>query len=186
MTCPACGGGRTLTLDRTPDGLRVRRCAGCSGCWLRSEDYWRWRANDPSITGPSGRSDGGPAPDPDADRPGFRTCPEDSYMLARIRVGGPPAFSIEQCRHCSGTWFDPGEWESLVSRGLSDELYELLSEEWQERFRAGGREAAEPEQWLKRLGESDFSRISEVKEWLDHHPKRSELYAFLRFHDRAV
>lgn len=184
MTCPACGGGRTLALDRTPDGLRVRRCPACSGCWLRSEDYWRWRANHPTSTDPVEWSDVGPVPDSDADRRGFRTCPEDDYLLARVRVGGSPAFSIEQCRHCSGVWFDQGEWESLVARGLSDELYELLSEEWQEKFRASRRAAAEQEQWQQRLSESDFSRISEIKEWLDGHPKRGELYAYLRFHHR--
>jgi hypothetical protein len=34
------------------------------------------------------------------------------------------------------------------------------------------------------LDDADRERITEMREWLDAHPQRSELYAFLRFHER--
>ena len=118
--------------------------------------------------------------------PGLRFCPEDGYVLARYEVGSPHAFLIDQCRNCAGVWCDPGEWEALSEGGLAEHLHLILSEEWQDELAAAGRAAAEGEQWLRQLGAEDLTRISEIKAWLDGHPKRSELYAFLRVHERAV
>ena len=81
---------------------------------------------------------------------------------------------------------DAGEWEALVAAGFGDRLHLILSADWQDEIRATARDAAEAERWRTRLGEEDLARITETKEWLDSHPKRSELYAILRFHERAI
>jgi len=183
MKCPACGSDRNLQIATLSEGLRGRACPDCGGRWVRSEDYWRWRSQKPEIAVQPGRSPTtGGEPQPAAPR----FCPDDGYLLARFEVGPPHAFAIDQCRHCSGVWLDAGEWESLAAGGLADRLHLILSDEWQEELWAAERSAVEQRQWLRQLGEADLARITEVKEWLDHHPKRSQLYAFLRFHERAV
>lgn len=180
MNCPSCDSSRTLQVETVSSGLRCRECPECHGRWLRSDDYWRWRSRDPEpgvspTESPSGE-----------DGTGLRWCPEDGYLLARFHVGPPHGFSIEQCRTCSGVWFDRGEWEALLEGGLVLRLNHILSEEWQDELRAQRRASLEEEQWERQLGRESLQRIREIKEWLDSHPKRSELYAFLRFHERAV
>jgi len=117
---------------------------------------------------------------------GLRLCPEDGYALAGFEVGPPHGFHIDQCRTCSGVWLDAGEWEALSDGGLADRLHLILSEEWQDELQAAYRDAEEGERWRGRLGPADLARISEIKEWMDEHPKRGELYAFLRFHERTA
>ena len=106
--------------------------------------------------------------------------------MERFEVGAPHAFLIDQCRHCSGVWLDAGEWEALCDGGLADRLHLILSEEWQDELHSARRDIEDGELWHRELGASDFQRISEIKKWMDAHPKRSELYAFLKFHEGAV
>jgi Zn-finger nucleic acid-binding protein len=151
---------------------------------MRSADYWRWRAQRESAE-PEARPRATTIA-ADLETSGIRFCPEDGYLLARFLVGSPHAFAIDQCRNCSGAWFDAGEWEALLEGGLAHYLHLVLSEDWQDDLRRALVEAKEHQQWLRQLGEADLARIAETKEWLDAHPKRSELYAFLRLHERAV
>ena len=184
MICPGCSAHRTLELESLPEGLRVRRCPACGGRWLRSDDYWRWRTGRQREAAPPEAfpSDVSGEPEP----PKLRFCPEDGYLLARFQVGPPHSFALDQCRTCSGVWLDAGEWEALAAGGLADRLHLILSEEWQDQLRPAGRAATEERQWARQLGEADLARITEIKAWLDGHPKRSQLYAYLRFHERAV
>lgn len=183
MDCPACSVRHTLRVVRAEDAPPIHRCPACGGTWLRSADYWRWRAEHPRNV---------PPPSPDeislerSEEPELKSCPEDAYVLARFRVGPGDSFSIDQCRTCGGVWFDPGEWGLLEDEGLHLHLHHVLSEEWEEELKEVERRRDERERWIRQLGEENFERISEVKAWLDDHPKRSELYAFLRFHERAV
>lgn len=183
MKCPLCTGHKVLQLHETPRGLRLRQCSNCEGRWVRSDDYWRWRANVENQ-----RQDPPSDPPPELAQigePEVRFCPEDGYVLARFDVGPDQAFWIDQCRNCAGVWLDAGEWEHLVHAGLSDRLHLILSADWQDELRKAMRGDTERQQWLRQLGEADLARIAEIKEWLDDHPKRSQLYAYLRFHERA-
>ena len=181
MKCPRCPSRPTLRRTREPLELMSHECPDCHGRWLRSDSYWRWvaKGNAPDAAATELR----PARADDAR--GIRFCPEDGYVLAPYSVGDPLAFAVDQCRTCSGVWFDGGEWESLLEHGLAARLDDILSEDWQDELREAHDERRETEQWRRQLGD-DLDRIQEIKTWLDDHPKRSELYAFLRIHERVV
>ena len=182
MTCPACKSESELRLETVDGGLRVRECPTCEGRWVRSDDYWRWWSK-------VGEAAPSPHPTPEAtvpEEPELRFCPEDGYILARFHVGSSHPFMIDQCRNCSGVWLDGGEWEALQAGGLSNRMHLILSEEWQDDLRKAQRESIEEEGWLRRLGEADLARIRDIREWMNSHPKRSELYAFLKVHERVV
>jgi len=36
------------------------------------------------------------------------------------------------------------------------------------------------ESFRRRLGDADYARAQELRSWLDAHPKRSELFAYLQ------
>jgi len=184
MKCPACSTDQTLQVSTAPEGLRTRRCPSCDGCWVRSQDYWRWMSQRVAESSPAPVES---IPTSGAPRElGHRFCPEDGYTLERFEVGAPHAFLIDQCGNCSGAWLDAGEWEALCEGGLADRLHLILSEEWQDQLQAARRDDGDGARWSRELGPADLARITEIKEWLDEHPKRGELYAFLRFHERAM
>jgi hypothetical protein len=82
-------------------------------------------------------------------------------------------------------WLDPEEWEILGQHGLHEHLYDLLDAEWQDQLRRVEQTEAEQARYLRRLGPQDLERIQEVRDWLDAHPKKSELYAYLQYSTRA-
>ncbi len=170
-----------LETASTPEGLRVRECPTCGGRWVRSDDYWRWRAHAtepwPTATDDAGFSTHEPEPT------AFRFCPEDNYLLTRYQVGPPHSFSIDQCRSCSGIWLDAGEWEALMRGGLAIKLRSILSQAWQDEIRAAPSAESDEERWRGQLALADLERITEIKAWLDRHPKRNHLYAYLRSKD---
>jgi len=183
MTCPVCTHGSTLQTTTTPEGLRVRECPTCGGRWVRSDDYWRWRAH---ATEPWPNATDAPELAPsEPESKGFRFCPEDNYLLTRYQVGPPHSFSIDQCRSCSGIWLDAGEWEALIRGGLAVKLRTILSQAWQDEIRGNHAPQTDEERWRGQLALADLERIAEIKAWLDRHPKRNHLYAYLRSKETA-
>ncbi|MEM7417464.1 MAG: zf-TFIIB domain-containing protein [Gemmatimonadota bacterium] len=168
-----------MAQETTSEGLRNKACGACGGRWVELSDYWRWRASGVETEGSVATTS-----IVLAEEALFRACPSDGYRLAQYDVGDPLAFSLDQCRNCGGVWFDGGEWESLIAHRLSDQLPLILSDEWQSRVQEAARRDLERKQWERQLG-ADLGRIEEIKSWLDEHPKRSELYAFLNVHGRV-
>ena len=181
MNCPSCTPRRGLSPSASPDGARFHHCARCDGRWIRTADYWRWRARA-TLSEPDTRQAPSSMP-AEIERSGLRFCPDDGYLLTRFLVGSPHSFTIDQCRNCGGAWFDTGEWETLLDGGLATQLHRILSDEWQDRLHRVDRETQDPEPWVLEFDDADRRRILEIKEWLDGHPDGPELYAFLRFHE---
>ena len=45
-------------------------------------------------------------------------------------------------------------------------------------------EQSTEDNFRRRLGDEDYRRAQEIREWLDPHPKRSELFAYLQLRHR--
>lgn len=182
MKCPICETSRELQVRRPEPRLGARSCTECGGMWIRAADYWRWRAQ---------REPGQRLGEPqeivvvDVDQRVAKLCPEDGSFLGRYRIGTGNSLTVDQCSHCAGVWLDPEEWEILGQHGLHEHLYDLLDAEWQDQLRRVEQTEAEQARYLRRLGPQDLERIQEVRDWLDAHPKKSELYAYLQYSTRA-
>ena len=181
MRCPVCKPPQSLEPDSLEEGqLASRRCPNCNGHWIRTADFWKWRArrqNAPELPAPEAST----APPEPA---GLRICPDCDYVLARYQVGRGLGFSVDRCRNCEGAWLDGGEWEALRSRNLHDDLPLIFDEAWQRSARRAMQEQATEDNFRRRLGDEDFQRAQEIREWLDPHPKRSELFAYLQMRHR--
>jgi Zn-finger nucleic acid-binding protein len=99
--------------------------------------------------------------------------------LARYRVVRDAPFTLDRCRNCHGVWFDRDEWQLLAARGLAVRLDDVFSDEWQRDIRQAEQAAAIERMFENRLGAAEFLRAREVRDWLNIHPKKSDVLAYL-------
>jgi hypothetical protein len=85
---------------------------------------------------------------------------------------------------CEGVWLDADEWSALRAGEFHRHLHEIFTDEWQERIRKATDRERHEAQWQRQLGSADYRRIRHIKNWLEEHSKRSELYAYLGVHER--
>lgn len=178
MKCPACQHRGFQRVSLAPD-LPALRCRGCGGHWLQARHYRRWLDARPA-------SKGRPAPDHPGDsdalgddsRPG-KLCPDDGHFLVHRRVGRDIPFHLDRCGYCGGVWFDRGEWELLRSHGLHNDLHLIFTDAWQAKLRQEKRRDTERQRLIDAVGEQDYRRLVQVRDWVAHHPKRHELLSYL-------
>ncbi len=108
--CPRCGG--SLAYDYLEE-TRIERCAVCGGTTLDRDRIRKIRL----------RRSRKPAPDPspavsteDAARPDL-TCPRCRVTTARKFFSCERPIMIDECPRCRLIYLDPGELETLISRG---------------------------------------------------------------------
>lgn len=182
MQCPVCQPARWLEATPLEEGRLVAYgCPGCGGRWIRSADYWRWRA----LHGPNLPEVAAPVPPTAVETAGLHLCPDCGYVLGRFRVGHGLPFHVERCRNCEGAWLDGGEWDALKARNLHDDLPLMFDDAWQREVRAQASAQATEESFRRRLGDADYARAREVRAWLDGHPRRSEVFAYLQLDARG-
>src|SRR4051812_5723131 len=158
MNCPVDNGPLTRT-ELAPD-LPAFDCSRCRGRWLRYGDYLGWRerqgADVPETPDQSGTTAYAPEPATPA-----RRCPDCGRFLTRFSVGHGIPFTLDQCGQCNGVWLDEREWETLVSRGLHDDLHEMFGPGWQHGVRTEEQRRLTDAQFTRQLGEPDFARVRE-------------------------
>jgi hypothetical protein len=76
-------------------------------------------------------------------------------------------------------WFDRDEWAYLRSRSQHDEVHLFFSDPWQEKLRAEETRQRMEQIYLDRFGAEDYARLKELRAWLDQHPQRGALLAYL-------
>ncbi|MBD3241460.1 MAG: hypothetical protein GF331_12800 [Chitinivibrionales bacterium] len=176
MQCPSCGSSDHAHKVLEED-LHVIACNGCGGYWLRATEYWQWL-----------RRHGPPRPEKqpdtaitvtDSKRP--KTCPECGTILTAYQVGHGADFAIEHCALCGGVWFDKNEWEALHSRNLHDHVHRIFAASWQHALRATEAAKTHEQRVHTLLGDQDYERARELKEWLRSHPRRAVILAYLEW-----
>ncbi len=76
-------------------------------------------------------------------------------------------------------WFDRNEWEVLKSRNLHDDVHTIFTAFWQSGVRKEEMRKNLDYMYLTKFGEEDYAEIKRVRAWLDEHPRRTELLAYL-------
>lgn len=174
MRCPVCKGD-ALESVRLESGLPANHCPSCSGHWISGRDYWSWLdAHGPNL---GEKTYEGPEITV-ADTEQAKLCPECSRIMLRYAVGHGTDFSLDHCSSCNGVWLDRGEWESLKGRNLHDDVNAILTVPWQTAARKEERKRHLERIYAKRFGD-DFEEMKRVRAWLDGHPHRDTILAFL-------
>jgi hypothetical protein len=78
---------------------------------------------------------------------------------------------------------DPHEWEVLIDRNLHDNLNEFFTRPWQDHLHAAETRNHLDGIYLEKLGDTDYARIKEIREWLRNHPRHGMLLAYLQAED---
>jgi Zn-finger nucleic acid-binding protein len=158
-------------------GLEAFRCPESGGHWIPLRSYSLWLQAPGNRT--ARRSDD-PPPElvGDANRPPL-FCPESGALLVRYRVGRGLPFQIDRSPVTAGVWLDRGEWEALEKNGLHDELHRIFTAPYQREIRKEAYEESLRTAFSERIGEGDFPRVVEFREWMHGHPRAADIRAFL-------
>jgi len=176
MKCPVC---KTEELGLCPleSNLISGHCDKCGGNWIPLSEYWKWREQ---------RKEGLPAsegqtipPNPVTSALIAKLCPECNKILIKYRVGHGANFSLDQCGDCGGVWLDKDEWEALKARSLHNDIHLIFTAPWQDKVRSQESRRAQEELYRKKFGDEDFNEIQRMKGWIDRHPLKEEILAYL-------
>ena len=179
MNCPICKAEKLepSTLNST---LAAQTCPKCAGHWIDSANYWKWleelkATGEPRPAPETAAANGTKLLSVNDSGPG-KFCPGCGRFLTRAKPGHGLDFFLNRCAGCGGIWLDANEWENLKSIGLHDDIHFIFSDSWQ----AEAERTKQHEQLLaEKLGDEALTEIKRIKTWLDSHPKRAELYAYL-------
>jgi Zn-finger nucleic acid-binding protein len=108
MKCPKC---KTETLNQfAVQGVRVDRCASCSGIWFDARELTQLLAEDGQRVASLRR---GSAKDEAGGKKGI--CPRDAAELLRVFSAIDRSVILDACPECHGIWLDGGEFEKLFA-----------------------------------------------------------------------
>ena len=176
MKCPVCGTA-DLAGREMESGLLASGCPDCGGNWINSFQYWKWR----EVHGPDlpERPPEAETSTPVDENGRGKLCPECGHILLPYKVGHDLPFSLDRCGNCGGMWFDGSEWEALRGRNLHDDVHFIFGRSWQAEVAKREREATHEEILRARFGGEDLEQLRRIKVWLESHPSKDAMLAFL-------
>lgn len=176
--CPMCKQAE-LHLIHHDDQPPVSECSACGGAWLRANEYARWLK-----TQTPGKYDLADSTDasrryPVIDSNQAAVCPDCGHFLRKYKVASTIDFQLDRCSNCNGAWLDKNEWQVLHAAGLHDEIHFIFTQPWQKHIQNEVAARKFETIYLERFGEEDYARIKELRRWLQEHPNRNMLIAYL-------
>ena len=176
MKCPVCN-TVALALFELQTNVVARKCASCGGLWLGSQEFSNWI--EAIQTGKATESANPATPAPTNEPKTAKICPGCGHLMTRYKVGHTLSFSLDRCGNCGGTWFDGNEWETLRGGPLWDQIHLIFSPAWQNQIRREDQAEHLRAQFAAKLGPADFAESNRIKLWLDGHPHRETILAYL-------
>ncbi|CAN5712352.1 hypothetical protein BH11VER1_BH11VER1_26330 [soil metagenome] len=157
--------------------LNAYECPESQGVWIPLQSYFNWLQKHAATIKPL------PAdyvPDViEDDTQEVLFCPESGCILARYKVGRGFDFHVDRSPLTGGVWLNQGEWDALKSMELHDDLHLIFTAHYQQRVRSESFEYNLLKSFQDRIGEEDFPKVAEFRNWLLDHPKKRDIQAFL-------
>jgi len=184
MKCPQCK-GYSLEPKELEPGLVAGACAKCDGTLISLMNYRYWA--DQLIPSDSGRepqvSDqvllGENEIKEVEDTSQAQVCPKCSKLMTKFQIGLMTSNRIDMCNNCDEAWLDKGEWKLLKQLDLAEKLPKIFTEAWQRNIRLQRQAILQKERYSALLGEEDFEKLDEFKQWLVKHPEREQMKQYL-------
>ena len=179
MKCPVCK-ENTLNPIELLQGLPANQCSNCQGVFLPANAYMTWKK---TLGRDLPDKEGELQIDPSWEVKDLKICPDCGHIMANYKVLPGIEFYIDRCRSCNGMWLDHNEWEVLIDRNLHDNINEFFTRPWQDHLHAAETKNHLEAIYAEKLGEDDYAHLKHIREWLNQHPRRSMLLAFLQAED---
>ncbi|NRB40775.1 MAG: hypothetical protein HRU20_20275 [Pseudomonadales bacterium] len=180
MQCVQCKGYDLFPFE-LEKGLLGAQCKSCEGTLLSLFNYRFWAQNQPELA-TENQSDA-IKPEPVEDQSTAKQCPKCSRLMVKYRLSHKVNNRLDYCLACDEVWLDKNEWSLFSQLKLPVQLPQLLTDSWQRQLREEQRAAALKKTYVDLVGEDDFSKVFEFKQWLDQHAHNAELRHFLTIRD---
>lgn len=179
MKCPV---DKTDTLGSISliEGLPAMQCSTCGGVWIDSNTYLVWRRTSGADLP---KKSIGVKVDSTWDVDELKLCPNSGHIMGRYKILADTDFHLDRCGHCNGIWFDKNEWDALVEMGLHDNANEFFTHPWQDDIRTSEARSHMENLYLEKFGAEDYEHIKQVRAWMNKHPRRGMLLAYLQADD---
>ncbi len=174
MNCYSCR-DQALKPIKLAQGLPARQCDKCGGTHIDLLNYRSWRDSGQSLDQNMPSKNVAPA-----DNSKALACQKCSRIMLKYRIATDFENHIDLCTTCDDAWLDGGEWQLLQYLELHNKLAHIMTEPWQRNLHRETAEENFNDHYLDLLGEVDLRKVKEVSEWLKHHPKRDELFDYMR------
>ncbi len=174
MKCPSCSDG-VLSPTALEPGLPALSCGRCGGVLLSMLSYRMWLEQRGKDAGSGAKAQ----PEEVSDTTRAISCPKCHKLMSKFRIDADNANRLDSCGYCGELWVDGGEWELLGSLDLTHNISSILSQPWQRQVARQEAEGAYEERLRVRLGEADYTRASEFRDWLRGHEEREAIMLYL-------
>lgn len=175
MNCPRCK-DTALSIAMLEDKLPYHTCGHCEGGLLSLTIYREWIERYPSIVSAVSVSQDKVQVQ---DTKRATLCPRCHRIMLRYKCAADSEHGLNFCAGCDEIWLDGNEWEFLKQKNLHDKVPGIFTEPWQRRLRNESSRKRFEQLYLSKLGAEEYDKVRRVKEWLDQHPKRSAVLAYL-------
>jgi len=177
-SCPGCI-KTDLKLTHLDHDLPAHSCTVCGGAWVQAHQYHAWLNDNPPITSKPAWSNEGIAPQLITDADYAKICPDCGRFLRRYKFWPDDNLHLEHCSACHGVWIGPFEVLAVRQKNLWGKINLIFTGRWQQRFREAETRRRFEKMYLEKFGERDYDAIKRIRRWLEKHPKRSSLMAYL-------
>lgn len=157
-------------------GLKTHHCHDCCGNWLRLGDYIEWHTHNHLVSDDKNTTNSYLEVN-DSTNP--KLCPDCSRILTVYKISNNLKLRLEHCAFCNGIWFDKNEWETLKENNLHDKIDKFFTDSWQKNLRDEERRTYFENFYTRKFGTEDYTKIKQIREWLDNSENKSMLLAYL-------
>jgi len=152
------------------------KCPGCGGNWIRGAEYWKWlEKHGPNLPELAEQNNNLSLTEPG----NYIDCPECRFRMVKYLVGHGLGFTLDHCEGCKGIWLDKNEWEALKKRNLHDDINSMFTAFWQRGAQKEARKKFLEKIYTDRFGADNYAEIKRIRLWLDNHPNKQDLFAYL-------
>ncbi|MGL6313957.1 zf-TFIIB domain-containing protein [Vibrio sp. WXL103] len=178
MNCTSCKNG--LLIPSFIEGqFRAHTCNSCGGNWILIEDFVAWKERNGDYHFAEDISFGEDA----SDTKKALMCPASGVIMRKFRVSASNDHRVDYSAAVGGIWLDHGEWELLKAEGLAGSLNLLVTQHWQDQIRETGAKQNFADIYQNKFGEETYTKIKEIRSWLNYHPQKADLRAYVLAED---
>jgi Zn-finger nucleic acid-binding protein len=175
MQCPVCKTKRCSPVE-LEENLKAASCETCGGHWISHQNYSTWlkRHGETLPEKPFSEVEFDVGDVQEA-----KLCPDCRRILLKYKVGHGLDFFVDHCPGCGGVWLDKNEWAALQDKNLHDEIHKVFSTSWQSQIRGDQMASKLDQAYENRFGADSYTRAKETREWIQAHPQKQAILAFL-------